>query len=335
MISGYQILEVANVHGGDLDHLHELIERVEHLGSPGFGIKFQVLDPDLISLPDFSYYELYKQLHFTLEEWEGIINKASKTKEVWIDIFDLYGVQVVSNNLAEVSGIKFQASVLDNLEVFNALSSVDLSEISLMLNIAGLNLDQIRDRIETVIALLNSKELILQVGFQSYPTKIQDSGIAKIGEIKSHFNLPIVFADHTDGENDDAFLIPLLALHAGAVGIEKHIMIDRERTEYDFQASLSLDCLQKFQEYLEQYYFTFSQDFINQSEAEYLAKSIQKPILRHAIVKGAKVIKSDLYYRRTDRPGMNADELEKFIKAESTLAHDLPKNSPFTESDFE
>lgn len=335
MITGYQILEVANVHGGDLNHLHELIEKVAHLESPRFGIKLQVLNPDLIALPDFSYYDLYHQLYFTPEEWVGIISKAGQTKDVWIDIFDLYGVQIVGDNLDSVSGIKFQASVLDNLEVFDALSKVDLSQIAVMVNIAGLTLEQIQARLEMVDSKLNSKELIIQVGFQSYPTKIEDSGIAKIIEMREHFELPIVFADHTDGADDDAFLIPLLALNAGATGVEKHIMIDRERTEYDFQASLSLRRLKKFQEYLERYFYSFSRDFINQSEAEYLAKSIQKPIARRAIEKGSTVSLSDLYYRRTDKPGMNADELQKHINAGSILAHDLSKDNPFNEFDFE
>jgi N,N'-diacetyllegionaminate synthase len=335
MIKGHQILEVANVHGGDLNYLYELIEKVAHLESPQFGIKLQVLNPDLIALPDFSYYDLYHQLYFTSVEWVGIISKAAQTKDVWIDIFDLYGVQVVGDNLDSVSGIKFQASVLDNLEVFDAISEVDLNQISIMVNIAGLTLEQIQARLEMVKSKLDPKEMILQVGFQSYPTKIEDSGITKIIEMREHFELPIVFADHTDGADDDAFLIPLLALNAGATGIEKHIMIDRERTEYDFQASLSLERLQKFQAYLERYYYSFSRDFINQSEADYLAKSIQKPIARHTIEKGSTFSKSDLYYRRTDRPGMNADELERYIKTGATLANDLSKDSPFNESDFE
>lgn len=335
MIAGYQILEVANVHGGDLEYLHELIDRLDHLKSPRFGIKLQVLNPDLIALPDYSYYDLYHKLHFTLQEWEGIINKAGRSKDVWIDIFDLYGVQVVENNLGSVSGIKFQASVLDNLEVFDALSEVDLSEIAIMLNIAGLTLSQIQARLDMVTSKLNPKEVVIQVGFQSYPTKIEDSGLAKIIQMKEEFKLPIVFADHTDGAEDEAFLIPLLALHAGATGIEKHVMIDRQRTEYDFQASLSLERMKMFQQYLDRYFYSFSQEFINQSEAEYLAKSIQKPIARHDLEKGSVIAKSDLFYRRTDREGINADELKKHIDAGSILARSLPKDSPFNESDFE
>jgi N,N'-diacetyllegionaminate synthase len=49
----YNIIEVANTHGGSLDYMLSLIEEFEHLDSKErTGIKFQVFKPDGIALKD-------------------------------------------------------------------------------------------------------------------------------------------------------------------------------------------------------------------------------------------------------------------------------------------
>jgi len=122
----YFIIEAANTHGGDFEYLLELIDAFEEYRE-GFGMKFQALHPDRIATKDFPYYDLYKKLKFNKDQWETVINKVAETKDVWLDIFDTYGVEVLKDNISKVYGIKFQSSVLYNIEVFNALATSDLS----------------------------------------------------------------------------------------------------------------------------------------------------------------------------------------------------------------
>ena len=107
----YIILELANTHGGDKTYMHSLIDTfATYQGN--YGMKFQPLSPDTLATPDFQWYPVYQTLYFNPQEWHEIIQLAKQTKEVWIDLFDLYGVQIVSENLPHVHGIKFQSSVL-------------------------------------------------------------------------------------------------------------------------------------------------------------------------------------------------------------------------------
>ena len=53
-------------------------------------------------------------------EWRSFIKKASESKDVWLDIFDLYGVEILKNNLLDVRGVKLQTSVLSNFEVIRS-----------------------------------------------------------------------------------------------------------------------------------------------------------------------------------------------------------------------
>ena len=85
----YNIIEVANTHGGNKDYLISLIKEFSKFEG-NFGIKFQPLHPDQIALPDYTWHSVYKELFFEQKNWREIIEEACKTKDIWFDLFDLY-----------------------------------------------------------------------------------------------------------------------------------------------------------------------------------------------------------------------------------------------------
>ena len=103
-MTSYNIIEVANVHGGDKSHLLSLLEEFSEF-KDGFGIKFQPFKYDKIATPDYEWYKTYQELYFSPEEWKEIIAKARETKEVWIDVFDAYTVEIIAQNLTEITGL--------------------------------------------------------------------------------------------------------------------------------------------------------------------------------------------------------------------------------------
>ena len=208
MKNGYHILEIANVHGGNFNYLKKLIYGISKYKSPDFGVKLQIFKSNLIALPDFSYFHIYENLFFDVNQWEEIINIIYETKDVWIDVFDLYGVEIVEKFSNKIFGVKFQASVLDNLEVFNKMAEIDMTDKVLMVNVSGLDIDNVKNKIKIIESIINCKEIVLQVGFQAYPTPIKYSGLGKINKLKSEFNNKIIYADHTSGEEEDSFLLP-------------------------------------------------------------------------------------------------------------------------------
>ena len=72
-------------------------------------------------MDDFEWYSVYKKLYFNLNDWKEIINKASLTKDIWIDVFDKYSISIINDNLNNVYGLKLQASILYNKEVIAEL----------------------------------------------------------------------------------------------------------------------------------------------------------------------------------------------------------------------
>lgn len=329
----YNIIEVANTHGGDVDYINAIIEEYSHF-SNGFGIKFQPFKYDKIATKDFEWYNVYREIFITEHDWEMIINKAFGTKDVWLDIFDEYGVQVLSNNLIKVTGIKLQASVLFNQTVLEELSGLNLSNKKVIINIAAYDMLQIEERISNIEILLEPEEVLIEVGFQSYPTEIADSGLSKIKEIKTHFKNKIVFADHVDGNSEDAILLPITASLIGADVIEKHIMHSSLETRYDGFSSVTVDQYNKYVEMQKKYCELLTRPFITDKEREYLAKTIQIPIVNEDIEKGSLISKGQISYKRSGKTGLNTSEIIEITKNFNVLSTDKPEGDTLKIEDF-
>lgn len=327
------IIEVANTHGGNLDYLKSLIKEFD--GYDGFGMKFQPLHPDRIATSDFSWYPVYQELFFNSEEWREIISLANQNKQVWIDLFDTYGVEILEKNLDIVHGIKLQPSILYNSEVISALKKVDCSSLKLILNVSAIELSDIEERLSFYKEEINPKELLIEVGFQSYPTKLEDSGLAKIEILKSKFNYPIVFADHIDGKLEDAIRLPLIAAIKGADYIEKHVMHSNLETKYDHFSSIKVEQFDNLVKQINTYLGLDDVPFINKKEVEYLANSIQKPLLSKAKEDGELINPdTDLSFRRSGQPGLSVKELFTLQEDKHIISDSVAKGSTLNRENF-
>ena len=211
-----------------------------------------------------------------------------------------------------VHGIKLQVSVLFNFKLIDNLSRIDLSKKKLIINVASLEEEEIRKHYDLLKEKLKVEEILIEVGFQAYPTEIEDSGLSKIKKIKDIFNCKVVFADHMDGKDELAIWLPVLALASGADYIEKHVMLGSDfETKFDFYSSVTPD---KFQNVIEKSNLLNSlkkEPFINKREEEYLTKSILKPILKVDKNRGEGFsLINDLDYKRTNQDGLNIIEIQ-------------------------
>lgn len=330
------IFECANSHGGDFDLLKSTIETYKRIDYPVKHIKFQAFHPDTISLPDSAGYAIYQDLLLSKEKWAELLDQASAGYQgIWLDIFDLYGVELLEANLGNVFGIKLQASVLDNYEVVSALNEGNLlRDKYLMLNISGFEIKEI-ERFLKVFSELELKEIILQIGHQAYPTELKDTGIQKISNLKQAFpSAKLCIADHALAEDDFACIIPLLGLAAGCDMIEKHICLQRSTSKYDAFSALQPEEMELLCKRI-----TASQEilnglFISQSESEYLSKSIQVPVARIPLKKGTLIAKSDLLFRRTSQVGSSLTQILNLQSQFYILKENVEEKKTLTSDQF-
>lgn len=329
------ILETANVHGGSVNTLLALMDRFSALHYPGTGIKFHPFKPEYVALTDFSWFDRIKKWFIRAEDWEKMIAYAIEKKySPWLDLFCRFGVGILEKNLHSVEGIKLQASVLDNREVFDGISALSTGHLKLILNIAGLDLRTIR-RVVDRYRKLDFQEIILQAGFQNFPTGSRESSLGKIDVLRQAFpSMSLGYADHLEGGTAESVEFPVLAYIAGCDYLEKHICLDRQDTEIDRESALEQAEVKELVTKIERITGYYTEPFIGENEKKYLHKTLQKVVLSEPLNEGQLVSKSDVVFRRTDRDGMNMDRLEKIQAGYSVLNHPKNRDDVLTESEF-
>ncbi|WP_158214062.1 cytidylyltransferase domain-containing protein [Pusillimonas sp. T2] len=324
----YVIFEVANVHAGDLSYLKRMVDEFSRIDYKKKGIKFQIFSPDGIALPDFEWYPVYEKLHFGKQVWQGLIAEAAEHGEVWIDVFDNYGTTVLSENLDRVAGVKLQASVLENHEIRSALEAIEFGEKRLAINVSGLSLSEIQAVYDYFSGV--SRHVILQTGYQGYPTRISDTGLQKISVLQAAFpGVPLCMADHADADLRFALEAPVYAALLGCAYIEKHFCLDRKTAKYDGFSSLEPGQVRELCVALDNASMASHGQFISDPEREYLKKSIQIPVANHNLEPGGLVTTSDVIYRRTSQVGLNFQQIRELQQQRHILSTGVAAGAAF------
>ena len=277
MVQPQLILEIASTHGGNLEYIYEIIENSKHLGK--CGIKFQIFKPELLADEKYEGYKTYQRLYYDNSQWRKIIKRAYAYKLVWVDVFDDYSIDVIKNNIELIEGIKLQSSIIENPHIINKILDLNkLKKLKFIINVSGFEIEDITN-VLTKIEEIKSKQIYLQVGFQSHPTLFENSVLNKLLIIKTHFsNYKLSFTDHLSTNSNDALTLPLIASTLGAEIIEKHVFLENRETKYDFYSSISLSLAKDLYDKMKSYHFLLNKkEFICQAENDYLNKSYVYP----------------------------------------------------------
>lgn len=329
------IYEFANVHGGDVAVVRRLIEALGQVGYPRAGVKFHPISAKTLALPDFSYYGIYQQVQIGHADWADLIAEArEKVGSVWIECADLSAFHVLEANLPFIAGLKLQSSVLVNEEVLSALRGIDLGDKTLILNVSGHDVGELQDLVSRFHDL-GAGRLALQIGFQAYPTRVDDASLDKLQVLRAAFpGIALSMSDHMDGGDPFARRLPLLAAAMGCEIIEKHVALDRATAPYDGSAALEPAEIAELARDLQLTARAFSGHFVVPAEAAYLAKTKPRPIAREDLPAGTMVAAASLIFRRTDKVGMTVDEIGELQASRHVLAHAVPRNAPLGRDDF-
>lgn len=229
------IAEVANCHGGDVNYMNEIVEKVCKTSVDA--VKFQMIIADEFFLPEHSQYKLFKSLEFKYKFWEKIVKKVKLVKKTLI--FDIFGDDSLKTALLLKADIfKIHATDFDNLKFIKKVFSFGKP---VYLSTGGASIKNI----DSVMNLSIKKKLCLLVGFQSFPTPVEEAHLNRIEFLSKKYKVPVGYADHCAAESEFSMILPCLAVVKGAVSIEKHICLKNIKTIYDWQASLSVEEIDK------------------------------------------------------------------------------------------
>jgi N,N'-diacetyllegionaminate synthase len=233
------IAEIAQAHEGSLGIAHSYIDA---LAAAGVDIvKFQTHIAEAESSSDeqfrvkFSYedktrFDYWKRMEFTLEQWMGLKNHCDEA-----------GVEFMSSpfscaavDLLEKIGVKRYKIGSGELQNFLMLEKIAKTGKPIILSSGMSDWTELEETIHFLKPFGNDLSLLQCT--TAYPTQPEEWGLAMLSEMKTRFNLPVGFSDHSS--------TPVAAMAAAALGaeiLEFHAVFDKTMFGPDAKASLTME----------------------------------------------------------------------------------------------
>lgn len=285
----YLYVETAFHHEGNVEYLLKLIDAAKESGAKG--VKFQVL----IELDEFmsskhTVYNEAKNWIISIDNWEKIFKY---TKDLGLDIIfmpmDIKAFDLISKfeiKYIEIHSVSFRDEKL--------LKELDKNNLPLILGIGGRTLVEI----ENLLEKYSSREIVLMVGFQAYPSDLKDVKLERISEFKKLYpHCQIGYADHSSFDDDMAIHSNEYAYILGARIFEKHITIDEGKERIDFQSAVSVKKISLINEklnYLDSIFNLNSEFIFDMSIKEVIYRNRQKIPTANRKINESEIIKESM-----------------------------------------
>ena len=232
------IAEIGQAHEGSLGMLHAYIDAVAKTGATA--IKFQahiataessIHEPFRVkfSEQDDTRFDYWKRMEFTQEQWIGIGKHCkelgltfvcSPFSNTAVDILEKAGVEVYKIGSGEVTN-------------FLLLQKVAETGKPIILS-SGMSSYEELDGAVTFLKEYDVDLSILQCT-TSYPTQPEQYGLNVIQEMKSRYQVPIGFSDHSGN-----IAAGIAAVALGAEIVEFHVVFDKNMFGPDVTSSLTI-----------------------------------------------------------------------------------------------
>ena len=308
------IAEVGQAHDGSLGILHSFIDSLKDTGIDA--IKFQthiaeaessMHEPFRInfSYEDSNRYDYWDRMGFTKDQWK-LIKKHC-------DEIDVEFMSTPFSNLAvdwlEEIGVKRYKVGSGDVSNYLLLEKIAKTNKEIIIS-SGMSSFRELDKSIEFIRKFHNKISILQCT-TSYPTKVENIGLNVINDIKTRYNFPIGFSDHSGLINTS-----LAATTLGAEIIEFHVVFDKNMFGPDSSSSLTINEVKKCVEGI-RYIEKILKHKINKNEVDIYKKEKRifgKSLAFNRIMKAGDIIRfEDLEGKKPAQYGIPSDEFETII----------------------
>jgi N-acetylneuraminate synthase len=189
------------------------------------------------------------------------------------------------------------------------MEAIKKTGLPIILGIGGRNVPEIDAKLEYFGEQLS----VLMVGFQSFPSQLEDVKLGKIKLLKEKYpNLNIGYADHSSFSNDHAIISNEYAYILGATYFEKHLTLDEGQERLDYQSALGVEKTGQIVErlkYLDEEVFKYNADELVTVEGKELAyRNRQKSVVAARDLKAGEVIdETAIDFKMIDKPNGEVD----------------------------
>jgi N,N'-diacetyllegionaminate synthase len=234
------IAEAGVNHNGDVDMAHKLIDAA--VDAKVDAIKFQTFDPEKLAAVDApkaeyqventgeagSQLEMLRKLVLPKSAYPRLMSHAADQNLIFLSTpFD-----EESADFLEKIGIPAFKISSGDLTNHPFLAHVAKKNRTMLLSTGMSSLQEV-EAAENVIEANGMHSLVLFHCVTNYPTDPADCNLRAMETLRSRFNVPTGWSDHTTGPE-----ISLAAVAIGADTLEKHFTLDRSLPGPDHVASL-------------------------------------------------------------------------------------------------
>ena len=325
------VAEIAQSYEGNVEVLLALCEKLGHTGVDG--VMFQVVKADELATPENNNYAFFKSLEFSRQELKEVIERIHQHRKA--AVAEVFGVDT-ARLMAElgINGIKIHPADLANLPFLDFVGRLGLP---LIVGVGATYLREIEIALDA-IKRGRPPEIVLMHGYQTCPTPLNQSHLLKIKKLKSVFGLPVGYSDHVPGSlngniasiDPAAYYLPLVAIALGAVVIEKHVMLNRNKKWEDYESAITPEELDRFVGRVRAAELALgdpSLDF-NEAEKAYRLTAKKYVIAARDLPEGHRLREEDIGFKRIVSP------LEGIVNGQEIVGKSLKKavktNEPIT-----
>ena len=287
------ICEIAQAHSGSFSEAKKLIKAASVAGADA--IKFQIVYPDELLVPNHDSYGLFSKTAFTDAQWRTLFRLSHRAGlKIFADVFGNKSLALLSKN--SVDGFKIHSTEIKNLSLIKQIAAQNKL---VLLSTSGSTLKEIQKAL--LILRQGNSEVVLLHGFQGYPTSIEDTNLRKIIALQRKFHMPTGFADHISGGSAYKNDICLMALAIGCAVLEKHMTLDRKKKGYDYYSSINPDEFKKFVERVRNMELALGAESLSMTapEKQYRISSKKHVVAARDLEIGNIIIEDDIAMKRT------------------------------------
>lgn len=263
-------------------------------------VKFQIVYADDVSEPAYQYYDWYKKLEMDIGVWKAVKARAGERGiKLFTDVSGERAMRVADT--IRPDGIKIHASNFFNRALIRKAFGI---AGTVFVSLGGVAEDEIDGLLADVKKWGGLDRLTLLYGFQSEPTPVEASNIARLPLLRRRYpNVGLGYLDHVAGNDPDRVHVSIMAMTLGVDWIEKHLTLSRFLEVEDFVSAIEPD---EFADYVAtirrlEKAFGPADMTLNDAEKRYRDKSVKKIIAARAIAKGHAVTLEDIELKRTPR----------------------------------
>jgi sialic acid synthase SpsE len=317
------IAELAWGHDGKIDQAIELMKKAKESGADSFSIHLTDLPNYMVTYygngegkvsagrEDLEVYKYLEDINPTNEQWE---NLAEVAKEINIELCVMPNdIQSLEFSEAKLNPEYYVVSpaCFAELDMVEAIAKTGKKTL---FRIGGSYLAEI-EKVVNIFRANGNNNIILLHGFQNYPTKLEETDMSLLGTLKNTFNVEVGLADHIDGGDKLAKIIPMLALPYGATYIEKHITLNREDKSEDFESALNPDDFKEFVENIRATEIALGTPYfkdLNEATLRY-RQIVRKRLVAAVEIKEGEIITAEKIIAKRCDVGLTPDNKELII----------------------